>query len=135
MSEQETTPGEWRLYSDIDGTAIVYSDLDKTHIATVFMGPHRRDIAGARVVSMAEGKANARLIAASPILLDACRELVEICTEQCGSHNEVVLASGKTNHAAIVDAYIAIAAAANGNVEHEKDWHANHCREYLPEDK
>jgi hypothetical protein len=48
MSESETTPGQWRLHSDIDGTEIVYSDLDNAHIATVFTGPHRRDIAGAR---------------------------------------------------------------------------------------
>jgi hypothetical protein len=53
-------------------------------------------------------EANARLIATAPDLLTSIKELLEICRWKCSPNDEVLLANGKSNEHAMINAIAAI---------------------------
>ena len=66
MTEQKSTPGPWHVPKDIPGPRVFGSD-----------GWLVADCCGICHRSVAEEKANARLIAAAPDLLEACKMVIK----------------------------------------------------------
>ena len=66
------TPGPWEMKFDIDNT--VYVESKTTLIADNLL--NESDILDLSIEEIQEYKANAKLIAAAPDLLEACQELI-----------------------------------------------------------
>lgn len=73
-SKAKHTQGEWKVKEEINNTFTVLSD-DKTDIATIcYDGIEERELP--EIATYNEAKANAKLIAAAPELLEALQDVL-----------------------------------------------------------
>lgn len=85
--EAKPTPGPWRQGSLRGYNACtIFADADSESIATVYGIPIHTQV-GDVSERYAEGMANARLIAASPDLLEALKGLLSACDEEGSFEN------------------------------------------------
>lgn len=94
MSDTQHTPGPW-MTDDEHGPYILAQTTDSGHHGTVISfgvrnpsAGHHWPAIGTGGVSLAEAKANARLIAAAPDLLAACEELRRVFRVDAARHGQ-----------------------------------------------
>ena len=97
------TPGPWHKGTG-NGEGFVFANHDgRTRLESG--GTTRYSICQvSNGFEASEDAANANVLAAAAELYDACKELLEICRWKCSPTDEVILASGKTNHDAMIEA-------------------------------